>query len=332
MVRTLVSPRPIFSFEYVGLLLARFIRGRGFECLYVPLTASNILRIRRPVDMVIAVGNINDSFVSRLILLERFKARRLVYGVVEGPYIGLLKNVLNFFTVIAPSKYVMRELMGSGVRVHDVIPHGINVKEFLEVESGYMNYESSRREVILLTISSALFRKGLHYYLQALKDLIRNNVGNFKAIIKTDASLELPPSLQEHVHIITGHLKRDELMKLYAIADVVVVPSLAEGFGLPIIEAFAAGKPVISLDTPPMNELNSNETGWLVKVERQVVVRPWRFTYHRLNIPDLRDFVRVLSEAIESEYERRRKAANAKRIRWHYHYEYVYKRFLPWIL
>jgi glycosyltransferase involved in cell wall biosynthesis len=41
-----------------------------------------------------------------------------------------------------------------------------------------------------------------------------------------------------------------ELVRLFAAADCFVFPSLYEGFGLPIIEAFAAGCPVLLADTP----------------------------------------------------------------------------------
>jgi alpha-1,3-rhamnosyl/mannosyltransferase len=45
------------------------------------------------------------------------------------------------------------------------------------------------------------------------------------------------------------------LAALYANADLVVVPSVYEGFGLPVVEAFAAGAPVACSNTSSLPEV-----------------------------------------------------------------------------
>lgn len=46
--------------------------------------------------------------------------------------------------------------------------------------------------------------------------------------------------------VFTGRVEDDELGALYAAARVLVFPSLYEGFGIPPLEAFAAGTPVVA--------------------------------------------------------------------------------------
>lgn len=46
-----------------------------------------------------------------------------------------------------------------------------------------------------------------------------------------------------------------EMMRVHERAECLLFPSLVEGFGLPILEAMAAGTPVIVADLPPMNEI-----------------------------------------------------------------------------
>jgi glycosyltransferase involved in cell wall biosynthesis len=45
---------------------------------------------------------------------------------------------------------------------------------------------------------------------------------------------------------VVGRVSRGELVRLYARATLVVVPSLYEGFGLPAVEAMACGTPVVA--------------------------------------------------------------------------------------
>jgi glycosyltransferase involved in cell wall biosynthesis len=52
-----------------------------------------------------------------------------------------------------------------------------------------------------------------------------------------------------------GHVTENELHQAYQRATFTVFPSLAEGFGLPIIESFWHGRAVVCSDRDPMDEL-----------------------------------------------------------------------------
>lgn len=55
--------------------------------------------------------------------------------------------------------------------------------------------------------------------------------------------------------LFTGYVPDDALVHLYNRAELVVLPSLEEGFGLPAIEAAACGKPVVASEVSPIGSL-----------------------------------------------------------------------------
>jgi alpha-1,3-rhamnosyl/mannosyltransferase len=63
-----------------------------------------------------------------------------------------------------------------------------------------------------------------------------------------------------------GYVRPRDLPTLYQLASLFVFPSLDEGFGLPILEAFAAGTPVVAASAGSIPEV-AGAAAWLVPAE-----------------------------------------------------------------
>ena len=55
--------------------------------------------------------------------------------------------------------------------------------------------------------------------------------------------------------VLAGHVPEQHIPGLYAGAGALVIPSLYEGFGLPVLEAMAAGTPVVASNTSSLPEV-----------------------------------------------------------------------------
>lgn len=112
--------------------------------------------------------------------------------------------------------------------------------------------------------------KGLPFMLEALQQ-IREETGAKLTIVGDGAPDGNPARLVrkyglEDAVTLTGNIEREALARLYAGAEIAVVPSLYEGFGLPAAEAMSSGLPVVSTTAGALPEVVGKDkgTGFLV--------------------------------------------------------------------
>ncbi len=131
-----------------------------------------------------------------------------------------------------------------------VVPHG--------VEPAFSHLDRSHIEPCLLCVSTLHPHKNLTRLIRAYGRkprefrLVLAGLRGFhsESVEKRIEETGLQDSVQ-----ITGWLPREKLYGLYAHARAFIYPSTFEGFGMPVLEALAAGIPTACADIPPLREV-----------------------------------------------------------------------------
>jgi len=179
--------------------------------------------------------------------------------------------------VFAPSSRTVQYLIELGVNPGDVFltPHAVEAARFAKF-AGSSNREASRRRwgardgsLVTLFCGKLVPWKRPHDLLEAAKDLSEVHV-----VFVGDGSLrrELESSadslgLRHRVHF-EGFVNQTKLPEMYAGADVLVLPSAHEAFGVVVNEAFACGRPAIVSNAcgAAGNLVTEGETGFVFSV------------------------------------------------------------------
>jgi glycogen(starch) synthase len=177
----------------------------------------------------------------------------------------------------------------------NVIPNGIDPDDLRPVA----DLESLRREFaapdekLVLLVGRLVYEKGFQLALEALPGVIEA-VGGVRFLVAGSGTHEA--QLREQASQLgllergsfLGWIGDDVLHSLYKIADLTVVPSIYEPFGLVALEAMASGCPCIVADTGGLREVvppgervglrfNGGDAEHLgVMIERMLVDRPLR--------------------------------------------------------
>jgi glycosyltransferase involved in cell wall biosynthesis len=123
--------------------------------------------------------------------------------------------------------------------------------------------------MILFVGNSEDRNKGAKFLLEAVK-ILKDRGVDFHLVFKDRLDAEMAPKLAEQLGIrdrltFVGRLPVEDLARLYNEAEVLVSPSVYEGFGLPAAEANACGVPVVATTAGAFPEVIANgETGILV--------------------------------------------------------------------
>jgi glycosyltransferase involved in cell wall biosynthesis len=127
----------------------------------------------------------------------------------------------------------------------EIVPNGINTDLFYPIPE-----IERKKNRIIVTNSADTPLKGLFFLFQAVAELVKTRKIEVTVIGAPKEDGNIVKLIRKlgigHLIHFTGRIDHDEFVRQYARATVAVVPSVYEGFGLPVGEAMACGVPVIS--------------------------------------------------------------------------------------
>jgi glycosyltransferase involved in cell wall biosynthesis len=199
----------------------------------------------------------------------------------DVPYYDVFNKKVHLFNMILKpiNRFIWRKAkrvvaLSNGLRLTalrtspkqsiDVIPNGVETDLFKPFPSNSERDNKFR----LITVSRLINRKGIDHILKALSELEDNDItllvvgtGSYESYLKKMChKLGL-----DNVVTFYGYCPREKLPELYNKADVFILPSLAESFGIVFAEAMACGLPVIGAKTGGIVDLVHSENGILVE-------------------------------------------------------------------
>ena len=177
--------------------------------------------------------------------------------------IKMLKEIELADHICVPSTFVASTYRTHGVPEDKLAinPYGANVAAWSQV---IRRQKKGTEPFIVVYTASLIYRKGARYLLKAWKRAALSNaelwiVGGVFVPVQ-----ELEGGTLPNIHIL-GFKSHEELAKIYETADAYVLPSLEEGLARSVIEAMAAGLPIIvTEETGARDVTGSRECGWIV--------------------------------------------------------------------
>lgn len=167
--------------------------------------------------------------------------------------------------------------------------------------------------VRVLLIGQLDKRKNFQVVVSAIRELLASGVDARLGIL-AGYSMMSDPVLQSALDACTpeqrsrisieGIVSDAELLSIYDAVDVVAVPSLAEGYGLPVVEALSRGKRVLVANATALPELAAkfpanavtvidphDVTGWMKAITKITALKPLGAVSQAQEFPhDWRDF------------------------------------------
>lgn len=160
-----------------------------------------------------------------------------------------------------------------------IIPCGVNLNLFKPMDRKKVRMTLGLdHQKILLFVGRLDPLKGLEQLLKAFSEIPKKCMANLIVVGGDDYnhtgthkldSMAAELGIQSRIHF-AGSVEQEELVRYYNAADICIIPSYYESFGMVALESLACGTPVIATDVGAMSEILSQPVaGEIIKCDRR---------------------------------------------------------------
>jgi glycosyltransferase involved in cell wall biosynthesis len=211
--------------------------GHAWEQIVLPARARNARALLCPANLAPLAHPRNVIVIHDAAALRHPEWYSPAYAAWQGRILpALARRALHVVTVSEFSRRELSELLG--LQDVSVIPGGVDPRYTPEADTTAARRELGLTRPYVLCVASQTARKNL----QALTPLAQHVEVVVAGGHRPQFAREERLGALRHLGAVPEHL----LPGLYAGADAFALPSLYEGFGLPVLEAMACGTPVVA--------------------------------------------------------------------------------------
>lgn len=162
-----------------------------------------------------------------------------------------------------------------------VIPNGVDVGS-IEMKTLW------ERKKKILFLSRVHIKKGVNFLIEAVS-VLRDELRGYEVIIAGEGEADYIAELKrmavsshvEHIVRFAGGVYGEEKWQLMRDADLFVLPTHSENFGIVVAEALASGTPVITTVGTPWRELDEFHCGWQAEIGTKPLVAALKDFLHK---------------------------------------------------
>ncbi len=290
LLRYMSDHRASYSFDVVALLKSGDRDNRALNVRTCVVTSS-VFSLREQFEIPALIAKVNACLVHAPQFNVPLFARALILVTIQDcafdrvpderaslvDYAGYkmmmtlaLKRATKIIAASHATKADLLDIYNVPERKIVVIHHGLDARPFQSSAGDGTTWSRVKTKLDLdvpyvLYIGLVRPRKNIRNLLIALR-LVRDRWGQpFKLLMAgpvddrfIDVHKEARSLGISDIVVHAGFVPDEELVALYRRASMVVLPSLLEGFGLPLLEGMASGVPVIASDIPAHREIAAN--------------------------------------------------------------------------
>ena len=171
------------------------------------------------------------------------------------------------------------------------------IRHFSPLDASNRPQQRSREELRLVSVGRLVEKKGFHVLLSAFAGLenskLRLEIGGSGPEQQKLQGMIDELGLKDRVSLV-GWIENVE--DFLSAGDIFILPSLDEPFGIVVLEAMAAGMPIVSTRSQGPSEILNEETAWLCDIDDEQSMRL------------------ALEQALSSREERLRRGNNAQQV------------------